>query len=194
MENRRNKFLGSIFQMTLKKLHRLIGHGNQDNRIKNDFYPTPEYVTQVLLDNEKFEGEIWEPACGDGAMSEVLKRNNYNVYSTDIMNRNYGDDHFDFMLSTRQTDNIITNPPFKIGTKFTIRALKLVKRKVAIFNKLSFLEGKERRDKVYSQKSLKTVYVFSERVTFNQDSGGMLAFAWFVFDKEHNSDATLKFI
>lgn len=38
-----------------------------------DFYPTPEWATQVLIDNERFEGKIWECACGDGAMSEVLK-------------------------------------------------------------------------------------------------------------------------
>ena len=180
--------------MTVKQLHRLIGHGKQDKRVKDDFYPTPTYVTQVLLDNETFEGEIWEPACGDGAISEMLKKSGYSVYSTDLINRNYGDAHFDFMLSNRKTDNIITNPPFNIGTKFTIHALGLAKRKVAIFNKLSFLEGKERREKIYSLNFLKTVYVFSQRVTFNQDSGGMLAFAWFVFDKQHIDDATIRFI
>ena len=55
-------------------------------------------------------------------------------------------------------------------------------------------EGKERKNKIYSLNKLKTVYIFSQRVTFNQSTGGMLAFAWFVFDKEYNDDATLKFI
>src|SRR5262245_24374766 len=32
-----------------------------------DFFPTPEWATLALMDNESFEGLIWEPACGDGA-------------------------------------------------------------------------------------------------------------------------------
>ena len=38
-----------------------------------DFYPTPRWATYALIDNEKFNGRIWECACGDGAMSEVLQ-------------------------------------------------------------------------------------------------------------------------
>jgi hypothetical protein len=148
----------------------------------------------VKQETERIESTFLEPACGDGAISEVLKSKGHNVYSTDLIDRNYGDAHFDFMLSHRKTDNIITNPPFNIGTKFTIHSLGLASRKVAIFNKLSFLEGKERKNKIYSLNKLKTVYIFSQRVTFNQNTGGMLAFAWFVFDKNHNDDATIKFI
>jgi hypothetical protein len=37
-----------------------------------DFYPTPAWATYALIDNEKFSEDIWEPACGDGAMSKVL--------------------------------------------------------------------------------------------------------------------------
>ena len=34
-----------------------------------DYFPTPAWATHALADNEKFDGEIWESACGDGAMS-----------------------------------------------------------------------------------------------------------------------------
>ena len=34
-----------------------------------DFYRTPRWATFALIDNEKFSGEIWESACGDGTMS-----------------------------------------------------------------------------------------------------------------------------
>ena len=37
-----------------------------------DFYPTPGWATFALIENEQFRGQIWECACGDGAMSEVL--------------------------------------------------------------------------------------------------------------------------
>lgn len=179
--------------MSLEQFTRLAGSGNP-NREKDDFYATPDWAIDALLDREKFYGEIWEPACGDGAICKRLKHYGYDkIYATDLVDRGYGDAHFDFMNSLRQTDNIITNPPFKLGTKFTIRALGLAKRKVAIFNKLSFLEGKERRAKLYSYNMLESVYVFSERVGFN-GGGGMLAFAWFVFNKEHEGEPRLRWI
>ena len=182
--------------MTVKQISRLIGTGPTNKRKENDFYATPDYVTDVLLENESFDGEIWEPACGDGAISKRLESHGYNVYSTDLVDRGYGHDHFDFLLSHRRTKNIITNPPFNIGTKFTLQSLRLASSKVAIFNKITFLEGKERRQKLYSLRMLKTVYVFSERVGFDTKTGkgGMLAFAWFVFDKSYLGDPILKFI
>ena len=39
-----------------------------------DFFPTPAWATYALIDNEEFRGEIWESACGNGAMSEVLEQ------------------------------------------------------------------------------------------------------------------------
>jgi hypothetical protein len=39
-----------------------------------DFFSTPRWATYALIDNEKFSGEIWECACGDGTMSKVPSR------------------------------------------------------------------------------------------------------------------------
>jgi len=39
---------------------------------------------------ESFEGQIWEPACGDGAISRVLEAAGYQVISTDLIDRGYG--------------------------------------------------------------------------------------------------------
>jgi hypothetical protein len=38
-----------------------------------DFFPTPAWATFALVDNGPFQGEIWECACGNGAMSRVLE-------------------------------------------------------------------------------------------------------------------------
>lgn len=35
-----------------------------------NFYPTPPPVTEALLEVEDFGSQVWEPACGDGAISE----------------------------------------------------------------------------------------------------------------------------
>ena len=40
---------------------------------------------------------IWECACGQGHLSEVLKANGYNVKSTDLIDRGYGG-HKTFLL------------------------------------------------------------------------------------------------
>ena len=53
------------FKPTMKRFADLAGA---------DFFPTPAWATHALADNEKFDGEIRESACGNGAMSEVLKR------------------------------------------------------------------------------------------------------------------------
>ena len=105
-----------------------VGHNAKKDREKDDFYPTPPSATQSLLDNQKFEGNIWECACGNGAMSKVMKESGYEVYSSDLINRGYGETGVDFLESTKQVDNIVTNPPFNLGTEFTIQALKLARK------------------------------------------------------------------
>lgn len=186
---------------SIKGMQAYIGHGKKEKRADNDFYATPDNAITALLQREKFEGDIWEPACGDGALSKRLIAEGYNVYSTDLVDRGYGDEHYDFLTSRRECDNIITNPPFNLGTKFTIHALNCARKKVVMFNKLTFLEGKQRRDQLFCRNHLQSVYVFSERVTFSriyegqlQKAGGMLAFAWFVFDKQYDGKPRLEWI
>lgn len=185
--------------MSLQQVGRLIGTGDPEKREKDDFYATPVDAIEELLRREKFEGGIWEPACGDGAICRTLNLWGYSdVYASDIVDRGYkpGEYPLDFLnCHTRNIHNIITNPPFKIGTEFTLHALNCATRKVAIFNKLSFLEGVDRRKRLYSLNMLRTVYVFSKRVSFGTaGKGGMMAFAWFVFDKQYKGKPKLEWI
>ena len=45
----------------------------EEDRETNDYYATDPVATYGLLDNFTFNNEIWEPACGEGAISEILK-------------------------------------------------------------------------------------------------------------------------
>ena len=99
--------------MTSKSSMQMVGHNLNNDRNKNDFYPTPPEATLALLNKQKFEGNIWECACGDGAISKILIDEGYDVYSSDLIDRNYGDVGLDFLESNKKYDNIITNPPFK---------------------------------------------------------------------------------
>lgn len=161
-----------------------VGHNSKGDRKKNDFYPTPPEATQSLLDRENFNGNIWECACGDGSMSKVMIDKGYEVYSSDLIDRGYGETGIDFLKSDKKFDNIITNPPFNLSTEFTIKALEQAKYQVAMLNKLSFLEGLKRKELVFSQKKLKKIWIFSRRVKFG--GNGLMAFAWFIFDKNYN--------
>lgn len=82
-------------------------------RAAYEFYPTPPEATRALMSVESFEGDIWEPACGDGAISKVLEAAGYQVVSTDLIDRGYGVGGHNFLKSDNPlAKNIITNPPY----------------------------------------------------------------------------------
>ena len=56
---------------------------NADNPL--DFHPTPEHVTEALIARERFRGLILEPASGDGAIIQVLRKAGHMVTGTDIV-------------------------------------------------------------------------------------------------------------
>lgn len=81
-----------------------------------EFYPTPPPATRALLSAERFDGSIWEPACGKGAISDVLSDAGNDVVSTDIGDYGFGDSGVDFLSETKpRARNIVTNPPYGRG-------------------------------------------------------------------------------
>jgi hypothetical protein len=162
-----------------------------------DFFPTPPWATFALIDNEKFEGEIWESACGDGAMSRVLEKTGCKVRSTDLFDRGYGEAGHDFLNATRKTDNIVTNPPYNAAEGFVATGVKLANRKFALLLRLAFLEGGNRQKTIFSRIPPARVWVFSERITFymsgaTKGGSGTTAYAWFVWDKDAPDGTELK--
>lgn len=126
-----------------------LGASNHSDheRQAEDFYATEPKAVEMLMELETFSGRVWEPACGAGHISEVLKAHGYEVRSSDLVDRGYGEE-MDFLTTTLPWDgDIITNPPYKYAQEFVEHALELIPdgRKVAMFLKLQFLEGKARR-------------------------------------------------
>lgn len=174
--------------------------GTSEGRNWHDFYPTPRAATEALLGVEKFEGGIWECACGDGAISKVLTEHGYTVKSSDLINRGYGETPVDFLLMPREnvTDNIVTNPPYGLAEEFVRTALGASRLKVAMLCKLAFLEG-EKRKRMFETTPLARVHVFSKRITMTRNgeelrSGGMIAFAWFVWEHGHQGRPTVGWV
>lgn len=170
--------------------------GTSKGRPENDFYPTPPEATLALLAREKFTGTIWEPACGDGAISRVLLEAGYNVYSSDLIDRGYGTAPHDFLHSKINADNIVTNPPFVLAQEFVEKALASTNGKVAMLCKLAFLEGQKRKA-FFENTPLARVHVFSKRVNFYREGErgklgtSMIAFAWYVWEHGHEGPPTL---
>ena len=180
--------LAGAFKPTIKRLADLGGP---------DFFPTPAWATHALVDNEQFTGEIWEPACGDGAMSEVLATTGNTVISSDLYNRGYGETGIDFLTTTKRQANIVTNPPFNSAEGFVAVGAQNAQRKFALLLRLAFLEGANRANTIFHRLPPARVWVFSERITFymkgvQTGGSGTTAYAWFVWDKAHAGPTELK--
>jgi len=187
--------------VTLSRAHTVGGVAvDHENREKDDYYPTPPAGTEALLRVEQFAGAIWEPACGDGAISRVLENAGHQVISTDLVNRSFGLARVDFLMETKSlAPNIVTNPPFKMVTPFMRKALDLSEGKVAFLLRLACLEGVERK-RIFESTPLARVWVFSRRLTMQRgkyeedQKGGMFPFAWFVWEHDYAGKPTLGWI
>ncbi len=174
--------LSGGFKPTIKRFADLDGP---------DYFPTPAWATYALIDNEKFSGDIWESACGDGAMSRVLDKTGCPVFSSDLHNRGFGDIGVDFLTAHRRADNIVTNPPYNSAEGFVAAGVQKAKQKFALLLRLAFLEGANRANTIFARNPPSRVWVFSERITFYpagavQKGTGTTAYAWFVWDKNAN--------
>jgi len=180
--------LNGGFKPTMKRFADLSGP---------DFFPTPRWATFALIENEKFNGEIWESACGDGTMSRVLEHTGQPVRSSDLYDRGYGEIGFDFLEPHWSADNIVTNPPYNCAEGFVASGVKHSNRKFALLLRLAFLEGANRANTIFAKIPPARVWVFSERITFypsgvEPKGSGTTAYAWFVWDKDASSRTELK--
>lgn len=177
---------------------------NQRSRTaeKNDYYATDPQAVKLLLNNECFNSNIWEPACGEGHISRVLESNGYNVFSTDLIDRGFGSGNVDFLAKTfeQYQGDIVTNPPYKFASKFVEKAIETVADgcKVCMFLKLTFLEGKARK-KLFSKYPPRRVWVCSERFKRgkNGDFSGeasAVAYCWIVWEKGYTGTTELHWL
>jgi hypothetical protein len=138
-------------------------------RARWEFYPTPPEATRALLSVESFDGSIWEPACGRGAISRVLEAAGYEVVSTDLIQRDYGAGRIDFLGETLcRAKHIVTNPPYGrgLGDAFVRHALKLTAEtggSVAMLLNLASLSH-PKRHALWTQNPPAVIYALDELV------------------------------
>lgn len=176
-------------------------------RPRDDYYATdPMAIDALLKDGSvKLSEEVWECAAGSGCLSKRLKHYGYSVLSTDLVDRGYGTGGVDFLACTEMFDgDIITNPPYNCAQEFIQHALELIPsgRRVFMFLKIQFLEGKKRRE-LFDSGCLKTVYVSSSRILCAKNGdfenarkigGSAVSYAWYEFEKGYKGGTTIKWI
>jgi hypothetical protein len=189
------------------KVFKTLGATNHssDTRQPDDFYATDPVAAQLLLQVKKFNKNIWECACGEKHLSNILEQAGYNVRSSDIINR-CGNEVFDFLSPENKewSGDIVTNPPYKYALQFVEKSLQIIPtgHKVAMFLRLLFLEGKARK-RLFLANPPHTVYVSSSRIlcaknadfnSMRRSGGSAQAYAWFVWHKGYKGDTIIKWI
>lgn len=184
-------------------------HSDKD-REKDDFYATDPNTLEIFLeklkqDNIELHKEIWECACGQGHLSEVLKKHNYDVYSTDKVDRGYGGEQIDFLKEKYFDDDlkadILTNPPYKYAKEFVEKALKIQSPGyyTIMLLKIQFLEGQARRE-LFKKYPPKYVYVNSARQIcyINGDMSKKMSsatcYCWYIWEKGWKGETTVRWI
>ena len=99
---------------------------------RDDFYCTPPEAVRALLKAEKFSGTIWEPACGDGAIVNVLRDTGHRVYATDLVDRGCPDSEsrVDFLMEQAPSfaiGAIVTNPPYALAQSGNVAAVGILR-------------------------------------------------------------------
>ena len=167
-----------------------------------DLYETPTVAVEALLRVERLPLRIWEPACGPGAIVNVLRAHGHQVYATDLID--YGTDptaHYgrDFLREQRAPEgyeSILTNPPYKWVEQFVAHALELCPLVVMLL-RTAFLES-ERRTGILEGRGLACVHVFRKRLPMMHRAGwegrrsnSGMSFAWFVWQRAHCGPPTV---
>lgn len=151
------------------------GHAKGDREI-HDYYATDPNALNYLINENIIPHNVWECSCGEGHLSKKLVDNGYNVFSSDLVDRCYGNVHVDFLKTERipfSNDErmcILTNPPYKFANEFILHGLKLLKEhdKIFMFLKTTFLAGKKRKSILYDYTPPRNIYTNLVAVSYAQ--------------------------
>lgn len=190
----------------------MLGASNHSEKARetNDYYATDPHALEIFLDKLKEDGielhkNIWECACGEGHLSEVLIKKGYNVYATDKVNRGYGNEQIDFLDTKCISDDlevdILTNPPYRDSEKFVKKALDIQAYGyyTIMFLKIQFLEG-QARQKLFKEYPPKYVYVNSARQLcamngeFDKYKATAICYCWYIWQKGFKGEPRIRWI
>lgn len=145
-----------------------------EKRKENDFYPTPWDATEAaFLREQQYLSEYFEidePACGDGAMAEVLKSHGKIVHSSDLIYRGYGEGGVDFLnLNFKRKSKVLwTNPPFVEAEAFITLAHERGYEHIGMILKANYFNT-QGRIPLFTKYRPKRIHPYSWRIDFTGD-------------------------
>lgn len=177
-------------------------------RDPDEWYVEPVWAAAGLLRVERFDGPIWDPACGGGNVLRACLAAGIDCCGTDIVRRMPADlePYFFGLHDFRDPDgtavpsgmgrpvDVITNPPFDRGRgteAFIRRALTLATGKLAVFVDVNFLAGQRRGAGLFAEHCPHRVWIHSVRPSCppgsylaagNEAGGGSEDWCWMVWD------------
>lgn len=164
----------------------------------NQCYETHPAVTRALLRYERFEGGIYEPACGPGLLVQELRAHGHRVVASDLHHYegNGAPGGVDFLQVQRLPEgcqDVVMNPPYSLAAQFVAHALDLGALQVAALLRHNFAEGGERvpeRENVLDVRSPRIVHVFKKRLPMMHRRGwtgkkaaNQMVHAWWIWDQ-----------
>lgn len=176
----------------------------------HDYYATSPRALELFSPLYPIAHKVFEPSCGEGHLSKWLVEHGHDVLSTDLVDRGYGIGGIDFFKvggmfcdcqgtkllgewANGETFDILTNPPYNVSLDYVLHAIELIPDDghVLMFLKTSWLEGKERKRRLFDINPPRYLYQFSGRIVcaMNGDfermkkCGSAVGYAWYVFNK-----------
>lgn len=183
--------------------------GRGRDRNPRDFYRTPAWCVDALLNVEGLLADVFDPACGDGAILAAIQAHGagHTVHAQEL-------DHAVALKASQRLRSpvavgdsldesacwpdadVVMNPPYRQAADFVRRALQEVppRGKVCALMRLNFLgSSRTRLDIVGPSSQLARVLVLPKRPSFTGDGrSDACEYAWMIWQAEHRGPAEVR--
>jgi hypothetical protein len=159
-----------------------------------DRYVEPMWCSTALFAVERFQGLVWDPACGLGNVLKAARSAGYSTYGSDIAEDATGAIQ-DFLTAIAPAPkfSVVCNPPFSLIGKFAERALELGACKVAMICPTARLNAAHWLE----LKPLSRIWLLTPRPSMppvevilrgEKPGGGRTDFCWLVFEPDYEGE------
>jgi hypothetical protein len=176
-------------------------------RVDKDFYVEPRWCVELLLDQERFDGEVLDPCCGSGTIPSVCLSRGIPARGSDIAYRGFGEVR-DLFTITDSVDNIISNVPYGIAEACVRHMLTIARHKIALILPMTFWESRERNQGLHREHPPCRWYPCSDRpsmppgtsdgprdengaIVQPNNRGGTMPYGWFVYEAGYHGRTEL---
>ena len=165
----------------------------------DEHYVEPLWCSERLFQEEKFTGQVYDPACGFGRIVLSAHKAGHTAYGSDITDRGWDSTTQDFLKHRGMHDNIVSNPPFNILPAFARHAASLARHKVALVMPSARLHAAHWLQAL----PLARVWLMTPRPSMppghhilagGKVGGGKTDYAWLVFERDYRGTPELKWL